>query len=484
MKKKSLLSIIIISFILSVVSAIVIINDSNKSKSREKDPVIPNNPPLVDPITIDLYTLTGTKYYLIEAGNNFSAAVNHKGQLYTWGLNNYGQLGHGNYENVNKPKLVNSLKDKNIARISLGTTQTFVVTKDGFLYSFGNNASNSLGLDSLNESFTTPVLNNFFTSLNIKISNVVSNNDTTLALTTDGRIYSWGNNDNYQLGHLNSSNIPQLVEFDYINETFIDVELQENIVVALTKSGDVYTWGKNINNTLGYYIDSDYQILPKKVEIENNKIIQIAAGIDHTVVLTNNDDLYVWGLNDFGQLGIGNFVNKVLPKKINMSKHNIVKIRGSKIKGSYFITKNLDIYYFGNNTQKIVKNFKDTKLEYPTQVVNTNLTSKYTKISIGNTHIYFSDLDGRNLANGNNDFGQLGLGHEEIVNEQTLLNELSWTLFESIIIEKGQYLTSYQFLEGNLELSNWYTEETLTFKLSPKVIFADDTVIYGRWLYN
>lgn len=84
--------------------------------------------------------------------------------------------------------------------------------------------------------------------------------------------------------------------------TFIAVKCGECHTMALTTNGEIYGWGSNHIGQLGLaHLETIF--LPQKISIKNVKVV-ICGGF-HTIFITENDDIYVCGFNTEGQLGLG-----------------------------------------------------------------------------------------------------------------------------------------------------------------------------------
>lgn len=474
--KKSYLVTIIISLTLIVVSAIVILISSNNIDDRNSDPQISDGPTNEEYLLVEMYHLSGDRYFLVEASNNFSAAINAKGQLYTWGKNNFGQLGHGDFVDVDTPKVVSSLENEVIVNITLSNNQTFVVTKSGLLYSFGSNEYNTISTNKTNEHINLPVVNEYFKNNNILIEKVVSLNNTVLVLSKDGLVYGYGNNEYYLLSNIYGKQY-NLINFN--DELISDITILGSSALALSKNGNVYSWGSNKNKTLGFNKDSDIQLIPKKLKFKDN-IIQIASGVNHSLVLTQNNELYAWGLNSYGQLGLNDLNERLLPTLVNLEHFDIKSINATKQHGSYFVTSDNSFYYFGNNNNKVVYNNIDNYLTKPTQIIlNNNID--LTGLATGSNHTLYYDEDGKVAVNGINSFGELGIIDLEETIIPVRLNNLEWALFDSYRILKGNYLENNEYEDINLILDHWFYDENFNYEILSRVILTDNIQIYGRW---
>ena len=83
------------------------------------------------------------------------------------------------------------------------------------------------------------------------------------------------------------------------NRCIVDVHCGESHTVALSRDGDVYTWGGGSMGQLGLG-DSLRQSLPIKVSNLETKIVQISCGKRHSAALSQDGILYTWGSNEYG----------------------------------------------------------------------------------------------------------------------------------------------------------------------------------------
>lgn len=153
--------------------------------------------------TIKGFTKVMTDVVAVSVGDDGSfAAIKSDGSLYTWGGNDYGQLGNGTTNYTSKPKKIMS----NVASVSLGNHHGAAITKDGSLYTWGLNDYGQLGNGSTNSS-TKPqkIMSN--------ISYVDLGHDHSAAISANGTLYMWGNNSDGQYGNGTtvSSLTPKLV---------------------------------------------------------------------------------------------------------------------------------------------------------------------------------------------------------------------------------------------------------------------------------
>ena len=130
-----------------------------------------------------------------------------------------------------------------------------------------------------------------------------------VTLDSTGKAYAWGVNDHGTLGngtntasnHATAVTLPEQVSFKTISAGF-------DHVLAVTNDGSVYAWGNNDNGQLG--IDGNSSVnLPTKISaLAEKRIIAVSAGKQFSLALTENGEVYAWGINNKGQLG-GNIPN-------------------------------------------------------------------------------------------------------------------------------------------------------------------------------
>jgi alpha-tubulin suppressor-like RCC1 family protein len=150
----------------------------------------------------------------VSANDAHTACVTKAGEVFTWGSGMYGKLGHGDERNKKTPKRVEALVGVNAKEVSCGGSHTAVCTEGGHVYTFGNGKYGQLGHGD-KENMSSPAL--VVQALDGKdIIQVQCGCTHTMALTSSGYVFTWGSVDYGVLGHGNvkpkSLSIPCLVE--------------------------------------------------------------------------------------------------------------------------------------------------------------------------------------------------------------------------------------------------------------------------------
>jgi alpha-tubulin suppressor-like RCC1 family protein len=133
-----------------------------------------------------------------------------------------------------------------------------------------------------------------------------------LAVTKQGAAFSWGLGKGGRLGLGDEATIPEptLIR-ELLHVKISKISVSENHSMALTSMGDIYTWGSNRFGQLGHG-DSDkadaaasQHMVPRKVKsLAKLVVVGIAAGSTHSTCFTNDGEVYAWGSNKNGQLGL------------------------------------------------------------------------------------------------------------------------------------------------------------------------------------
>ena len=307
-----------------------------------------------------------------------------------------------------------------VKQMALGNDHTLILTSNNKLYVSGNNQYGQLGLgDNEKRSTLTEVSSDYYNNKTIK--QIAAGGNHSLILTEDGEVYAFGRNDKGQLGlgDRNDRNVPtKLNSSNYDNKKIIQVSIGTAHSLILTEDGKIYSFGDNstgqlgLGNVLG-------KIVPTKIDSShygNKKIVQVIAGGAHSFILTEGGEVYAFGNNGFGRLGLGDSNIRKFPTKIDSSHYGDKKIVQVIAGGahSFVVTEDNDIYAFGYNGNGQLGLNDTTSRNTPTKLDSTNYDNKtIAQITAGGYHTLIRTTDGEVYAFGNNNFGQLGLGDNE-----------------------------------------------------------------------
>ena len=306
----------------------------------------------------------------VEGGGRYegshSIALASDGTVYTWGLNQYGQLGNNTTTNSRSPIAVQAagtpLAGKTIVQVAAGADHSLALDSDGALYAWGSNAYGQLGNGTTTNSSVPVAVKIAGTPLAGKtIIQIVAGANHNMVLTSDGAIYTWGWNYHGQLGNNTKTNSNTIVAVQTIGtplagKKIVKIAAGQGHSLALTDDGRVYTWGRNDTGQLGNNATTD-AMLPVAVTVTgtpmNNKtIIEIASGARHSLAIDSSGKVYAWGHNGSGQLGNNSTVNALTPVAVQApADKNIIQVSGSGWLGasSSALTSNGTVYSWGRD---------------------------------------------------------------------------------------------------------------------------------------
>lgn len=190
---------------------------------------------------------------------------------------------------------------KHIISVSGGEFHSLAVAEDGSLYSWGSNEFGQLGLSRQTQSVTTPTL----IPHPEMFLQVAAGQSFSLALDSNGNVWAFGSNNKCQLGVSDVSflEVPTKIESSSLgNERITKVSAGLCCSVLLDSKGNLWTFGDNSYCNLG--IGDNYpRKNPTRVSLREETAVNIACGFHHTLVLDSQARLWVFGWNKFGQLG-------------------------------------------------------------------------------------------------------------------------------------------------------------------------------------
>lgn len=259
------------------------------------------------------------------------------GDVYSWGLNDKGQLGDGTKQSTSQPVMSPVLRGKNITWLSAGEKHSIAINEDGIVFAWGSNNRGQLGLSDAalsmcsdpsvqsNCNGSRPDLMQYPTSivdLGDRVLMASSKGNSNLAVTKRVITYGWGANELGQIGSGDKTdrNIPTEMA-TALQLRFVLVAMGGDHAMGVTALGEVYVWGSNSygqlgqdTQGLGHSPDFTQWDIPLVVPgLKDKMVIKIAAGWAHCMAMTDNGETWVWGRNNFGQLGLGDKLDRYGP---------------------------------------------------------------------------------------------------------------------------------------------------------------------------
>jgi alpha-tubulin suppressor-like RCC1 family protein len=226
-----------------------------------------------------------------------------------WGRNADGSLGAETTETCSStpcstiPLQVHGLTD--VVAMDGGIQHTIALRSDGTVWSWGDNGYGQLGIGQGPDS-PTPVQ---VTSLSNVVA-VAAGSRCSYAVKSDGTVWGWGR-PWCQIGNTNGGYTPAQVA-GVSNITAVAAGL--DFALARKADGTLWAWGFNDHGQLGDNTTTDRVSAPVQTLITG--VASIAAGEAHSVVVKNDGTVWSWGANLGGQLGIGNTRDQKRPQQV------------------------------------------------------------------------------------------------------------------------------------------------------------------------
>lgn len=282
--------------------------------------------------------ISGLNVEHVACGEFHTCAVTLSGDLYTWGdgAHNPGLLGHGNDTSHWIPKqLCGPISGLHVSSVSCGPWHTAVITSSGYLYTFGDGAFGALGHGDREGARVPRLVETLREMRTVQVAcgvwhtaAIVEVPDRRIDLNSpSGKLFTWGDGDKGRLGHGDTE--PKLIPgcVMLLSElAFCRVACGHDITVALCNSGRVYTMGSTAYGQLGDANSNGK--LPTCVggNIKNHFVEEISCGAYHVAVLTAKTEVYTWGKGVNGQLGHGDIRDRNTPTLVEALKDKQVKM--------------------------------------------------------------------------------------------------------------------------------------------------------------
>jgi alpha-tubulin suppressor-like RCC1 family protein len=274
--------------------------------------------------TLDIKFITHT-----AAGLSHSVVATSHGEVLSFGNSDFGQLGITQSKSKKRdgseasiastnhvaPRISKELLKKvQISSVSCGDNHTVVLSELGTLYSFGDGTHGATGLGSTDVVAVPTLIQSMYA---LPVVSIATGSNHTLAITATGALYAWGF---ARYGAIGTGHGPGARRDDVLEPVritgldgnvrdahFIHVAAGGNSSAAVTVEGDVYTWGENRSGQLGLG-SRDKQFYPQMISrwsFADEPVVMIAVGMRHMLAVTDTEHIYAWGSGSCGQLGLG-----------------------------------------------------------------------------------------------------------------------------------------------------------------------------------
>ena len=273
----------------------------------------------------------------VACGGSFSAVVTSSGKVYTWGMGKEGQLG---YKTVlieglqHEPmQVTGELSAVSVMAIACGREHTLVLSFQGDMYSWGSNKYGQLGQNHYHNEMEPRRVE---VESNLSFKRIATGDQHSAAISSDGKVYTWGNGEYGNLGHgdppkrANKTDlyqpVPKLVEpLKEVPCKLVSCGATQTSII--TVPGRVYVCGSVEKYAAGPGVKKPIttdQFLYTPVELDLHAkagpVQQVACGKSHLLLLTDAGDVYTVGAGSQNQLGHGRKTDLGTPRLVLQGK--------------------------------------------------------------------------------------------------------------------------------------------------------------------
>lgn len=359
----------------------------------------------------------------ISAGKDYTIAIDNNGELWSWGKNEYGQLGDGTTDSRYSPvKVASEKKFKMISVSPMSDNQmSFAIDTGGKLWAWGSNVMGQLGGGAASQSsyYAIPIRIKEETSFKY----ISVGLGYCMAIDTDDYLWAWGHSGGALRG---DSTATLLVPTKIIGNTkFLSVSALSEFTVAVDINGKLWYWGWSTERIIGDLHNPFVGNIIAPIQLHTDKtFISVTGGNSahaYVVLLDASGHVWTFGWNQLGELGLGTLGETEPAQRIILDPTQpkpglVFKSVSSRNGNTYAIDSEGNLWAWGAWRLQGIESV--SKNPTPVKIGEGN---KFISISMGFGHIHAIDVNGKIWSSGQNQSGQLGDGTVDN-NENSLLS--------------------------------------------------------------
>ncbi|XP_068210388.1 probable E3 ubiquitin-protein ligase HERC1 [Palaemon carinicauda] len=342
--------------------------------------------------------------------------TNESCDVFVWGSNSSHQLAEGTQDKILSPKLTHAFNS--VQQVEAGQYCTFIVHTDGGISACGKGSYGRLGLGDSNNQ-TSPRRLNLDAGVR-RVSSSKGSDGHTIALSTAGQVYTWGDGDYGKLGHGNNvtQKYPRAIAGPLCGKIVRWVSAGYRHSACVTQEGELYTWGEGDYGRLGHG-DSTSRNIPTLVR-DISGVGQVVCGSAHTLALSA-DGRTVWsfGSGDHGKLGHGDTAKVYRPRVIEALQGLTIRKLSTGTHVSFALaahgqvqggdTAHFQVWVWGSGPCLALGSAEATMLR--PRPIEELAGLRIVDISAGDSHALALTHESEVYAWGSNTMGQCGQGH-------------------------------------------------------------------------
>ena len=299
---------------------------------------------------------------MVVKNQTYTLALKSDGTLWSWGQNNYGQLG----DNTTTARTLPAQIGSDFITVAAGLYTGVAVKRDGSLWTWGENSAGTLGNGTTTNS-SQPI------QVGTGYSAVAAGNGYIIALKSDGSLYGWGWNGLGQVGDGTTTNRTSPVRIGSANDWVAVFGAGYN-AFGLKSDGSLWAWGSNSSGQLGDGTKTN-KLSPVKI---GDGFLNVSPSQAYTIALKSDATLWAWGNNSRGQLGDGTTTEKLLPTNIGTG---FTSVSANELR-SYALKGNGSLWAWGDRTGSFDLVYYPTQIDSGYTAVYASGISSYTAFAM------------------------------------------------------------------------------------------------------
>lgn len=261
------------------------------------------------------------RFITVEGSYDHTLALKDNGQTWGWGINTYGNLGIGSYS-AGTSSPVQVVGNHSFLQVYTGYQCSAALKETGQVWTWGRNNYGQLGNNSATQSFNSPVQ----VVGNHSFVRVMGGSELFFGIKENNAVWGWGRNDFGQLADNTRTNRTSPVTI-VGGHSFVQLRTSGYHCIAMKDDGTCWAWGANSWGQLGTNNLTSYSS-PVQV-VGNHSFIAIAAEFHGSSYgLKVDGSVWAWGANSFGQLGTNNNTSYSSPVQV-VGNHSFIALASS-----------------------------------------------------------------------------------------------------------------------------------------------------------
>ncbi|CAF4429539.1 unnamed protein product [Rotaria socialis] len=300
-----------------------------------------------------------------------------------WGINAHGQLGLGPAAVTNfipTPQRIPFFNDYACIQVACSLTHSIFLLNDGSVYTAGSNEYSQLGREG-----RTSVPEKVILPQHAEVVQVACGQHFSVCLTSNGKVVIWGsisgkvtNDDGF---------FYQKPEYlgGFTDKRMIQIAAGYNHCLGLTDDGTVYATGINTHGQLGLGHNHDCVRATPIVCLRGSPIVFIACGAYHSLIISKSGTVFTCGFNLSGQLGLGDTDPRVWPSNVKSLQQQKATYASCGEKHSAVITLEGGVFSFGSSAHGQLGH-NSTNDELLPRKISELMGSEVSQIACGRSH--------------------------------------------------------------------------------------------------